>query len=226
MKRIILLLSVIVIMTSCSSSLREENESLRARLAEVESEYSEYQQVMQEYDGLAKSELEVRKYQAEQQKAYIEAVEESKAIEESIKAEAKEKKGYDTGITFFQLERMPDEFKGQKVKFYGKVLQVLEDKNEVQIRMSTKMSTSAYDEILDDLYKWLNQKNPIGKTEYWYEDIIYGYYDKNVPAYRVIQDDMITIYGISRGLYTYTSTADKEITLPLIEITRIEQRAY
>ncbi len=92
--------------------------------------------------------------------------------------------------------------------------------------MSTKMSTSTYDEIIDELYKGRNQKNPISKTEYWYEDIIYGYYDKDVPTYRVIQDDMITIYGISRGLYTYTSTADKSITLSLIEITKIEQRVY
>ena len=217
MKRIILLLSVIVIMTSCSSSLKEENESLKARLAEVESEYNEYQQVMQEYDGLAKSELEVRKYQAEQQQAYIKAIEESKAIDESIKAEAEEKKGYDTGITFFQLERMPDDFKGQKVKFYGRVLQVLEGKNEVDIRLATKKfslgsSYSSGSSSLDNLS--------------YIEDILYGYYDPKTPNYRVLEGDMITIYGSAKGLYTYTSTENKEITLPLVEITKIDQKAY
>ena len=191
-------------MTSCSSSLKEENESLKARLAEVELEYSDYKQLMQEYDGLAQSELEVRKYQAEQQQAYIKAVEESKAIEESVKAEAEEKRGYDTGITFFQLERMPNEFRGQKVKFYGRVVQVLEDENTVEIRLSTKAS---------------NYGN-------YYDDIIYGIYDASVARYRVLEDDMITIYGISKGLYTYTSTLGSKVTLPLIDVRRIDQRAY
>ncbi len=215
MKRIVLVLLVMIVMTSCSSSLKEENESLKARLAEVESEYSEYQQVMQEYDGLAKSELEVRKYQAEQQKAYIKAVEESKAIEESIKAEVEEKKGYDTGITFFNLERMPENFKGQKVKFYGRVIQVLEGDKEVDIRLATKK------------FEWTSSyANKYSSDTDYMEDIIMGYYNPKVASYRVLEGDMITIYGVSQGLYTYTAKNDEKVTLPLIEIEKIDQKAY
>ena len=47
---------------------------------------------------------------------------EQKAAEEAAAAKAAEEaKGYETGITYDQLARTPDDFKGKKVKFYGKV---------------------------------------------------------------------------------------------------------
>ena len=38
----------------------------------------------------------------------------------------KEAIGYDTGITYEQLARTPNEYNGEKVKFSGKVIQVIE----------------------------------------------------------------------------------------------------
>lgn len=213
----ILLITAFSICGCSSASLQSENESLRARLAEVESEYADYKQLMQEYDGLAGDELKVRKFQAEEQRKYIEAVEESKAIQESKQREAEEKKGYDIGITFSNLNREPDNYKGQKVKFYGRVLQVLEGKNEVDIRLATKKfsignSYSSGSSSLDNLS--------------YMEDIVYAYYDPKTSNYRILEGDMITIYGIAKGLYTYTSTENIQITLPLIEVEKIDLKEY
>lgn len=46
---------------------------------------------------------------------------------------AEEAQGYETGITYDQLARTPDQFIGKKVKFTGKVLQVLESSGKVTI---------------------------------------------------------------------------------------------
>ncbi|MBR3325756.1 MAG: hypothetical protein IKG22_00325, partial [Atopobiaceae bacterium] len=40
---------------------------------------------------------------------------------------------------------------------------------------------------------------------------------------RSLEDDEITIYGVSKGLYTYKSTLGGNITIPLVGIEKIEQ---
>lgn len=47
-----------------------------------------------------------------------------------------EAKGYETGITFEQLARTPDDYKNKKVKFKGQVIQVTEGESETQIRFN------------------------------------------------------------------------------------------
>lgn len=50
----------------------------------------------------------------------------SKLDEAAAAKAAEEAQGYETGITYDQLARTPDDFKGKKVKFTGKVVQVIE----------------------------------------------------------------------------------------------------
>ncbi len=40
---------------------------------------------------------------------------------------------------------------------------------------------------------------------------------------RILEDDIITIYGVSVGTVTYTSTLNMQITIPAILIDRIDQ---
>ncbi len=77
------------------------------------------------------------------EKKAIEAENQRKA-EEAKKAE-EEKKGYDTGITYDQLARTSDDYKYKKVKFKGKVIQVIEDGDEVQIRFAV---SGNYDKVV------------------------------------------------------------------------------
>src|SRR5699024_10509101 len=81
---------------------------------------------------------EKEKEEKEKEKKKKEKAEEKKKEEEeSKKKEEKEKKGYDTGITYDQLARTPDDYEGEKVKFSGKVLQVMEGNGStVQLRMA------------------------------------------------------------------------------------------
>ncbi len=117
-------------------------------------------------------------------------IDEAKAAEEAKKAQ-----GYETGISYDQLARTPEEFRGEKVKFYGKVVQVLEG-SPVAIRLA-----------VDDNY----------------DTILYGTYLSNIVSQRVLEGDHITIYGTSEGTKTYTSTLGSSITIPDVYIEKIDQ---
>ncbi|MBC5995461.1 toxin regulator [Romboutsia ilealis] len=130
----------------------------------------------------------------DEQKA-IEEENARKAEEERKAAEAKEKQGYNTGITYKQLARTPDDYVGEKVKFKGKVVQVMEGDGETQIRLAVDGN---------------------------YDNIIYGAYDSSIVSSRVLEDDYITIMGVSEGLLTYTSTMGGDITIPSVLVQKID----
>lgn len=103
--------------------------------------------------------------------------------------------GYDTGITFDQLSRDPDDYMGDKVKFSGNVLQVSESGDSVVVRLATK-----------------------GK----YDNVIMVGIDSDLLDHRLLEDDKITIYGISLGITSYTTVMGAKVTLPLISADRVE----
>ena len=157
--------------------------------------------------AMTAAQAEEEKARAEQEKKKIEeeeaakkkAEEEEKAKkeeEEKAAREAEEAKGYETGITYDNLARTPDDYKGKKVKFYGKVIQVIEDDSEIQIRLA----------VNDD-----------------YDTILLGGYDSSIVSSRVLEDDEITIYGTSIGLISYDSTMGGKITIPGVYIDKIDQ---
>ena len=121
-----------------------------------------------------------------------------KAAEEAAAAAAAEEeaKGYETGITYDQLARTPDDYKGKKIKFYGKVLQVMEGNGNVQIRLA----------VNDD-----------------YDTVLYCEYQSDIVSSRVLEDDHITVYGTYYGLYSYQSTMGGTITIPAAIVERIDQ---
>lgn len=100
--------------------------------------------------------------------------------------------GGETGITFKRLSRTPDEYEGQKVKFTGWVLQVLEGTDCSSIRMST---SGRYDNVIDP---------------------------PALLNVRLLEEDKIAIYGISLGLHTCETVMGGTVTLPLANIGRIE----
>ncbi len=82
------------------------------------------------------------------------------------------------------------------MKFYGKVLQVIDSGSSVQIRLA-----------VDDNY----------------DTVLLGEYDSKIVSSRVLEDDHITIYGTSVGVITYQSTMGGNITIPGVRIERIDQ---
>lgn len=134
---------------------------------------------------------------ANKEKRLAEEAEAKKKAEEEQKAkEAEEKKEYDTGITYSQLARTPDEYVGEKIKFNGKVLQVMESDETVQIRLA------------------------VGGN---YDNVILCEYTSSIVTSRVLEDDNVTVYGLSTGLITYTSTLGGEITIPSMIVDKIDQ---
>lgn len=109
--------------------------------------------------------------------------------EEKAAAEAK---SYETGITYDQLARTPNNYKGQKVKFSGEVVQVIEGTVETQLRLAVN---GDYDCILFC-------RVPKAKT----------------TDMRILEDDYITIMGVSNGLITYESTLGGHITIPDVSV--------
>ena len=131
------------------------------------------QKALEEAEAKKKAAEEAAKKAAAEAKAKKEA--EALAAAEAAaqkKAEEEERRGYDTGITYDQLARTPDDFYGDKVKFYGKVIQVMEGDGETQVRIA----------VNDD-----------------YDKIIFGIYDSYIVDSRILEDDLITVMGTSDG---------------------------
>ncbi len=189
-------------------SLEAKLESMQTELDEktdamesLSEEYSQYKESMAEYEGLAAAEAESRKIEAEAlAESKAKAEEESRAAEQAER-EAREKAGYETGITYTELARNPDDYKGQKVKFKGEVLQVMEGDKENQIRLAV-------------------QKNKYG----WYDTdkVLYCGYDPSLITFRILEKDVVTIYGTAVGLFSYEAVSGATITLPAVLIDKIE----
>ncbi|MBR6690093.1 MAG: DUF4190 domain-containing protein [Bacilli bacterium] len=101
-------------------------------------------------------------------------------------------------IDYSKLSRNPDDYKYECIHFKGEVIQVLEDfdTNVAQLRVNTKLTD----------YEYIDN--------YYIDDTIYVYvydYDSND---RILEDDIINLYGISEGILTYESVLGSSISIP------------
>lgn len=102
--------------------------------------------------------------------------------------------------TFKEIARNPNSYKGKRAKIIGEVIQVQEDGNEVVLRVNMT-------------------KNQYG----YYEDTImagYAYADENED--RILEGDIVTIYGELYGTITYTSVLGADVTVPAIKTMYLE----
>lgn len=106
-----------------------------------------------------------------------------------------DKASYDTGITYDQLARTPDDYENKKVKFSGEVIQVMEADGETQLRIAVDGN---------------------------YDNVVYVGYNSKITNTRILENDYVTFRGISKGLITYQSTLGGEITIPLVYVQQIE----
>lgn len=178
------------------SSLQDEHNALQDEHNALQDEYTAYKEKMQDYEGLEEVEAEARRIEAEAVVQAEKEEQEAAAAEAAAAIEAKEKAGYETGISFEQLARTPDDFKGELVTFQGKVLQVIESNNEINIRLAVNND---------------------------YDKVIFCGYSPSIVSSRILEDDIITIYGKSLGLYSYESTMGGQITIPSVWIDKIDQ---
>lgn len=185
-----------------AKDLEKKNSSYKSeadKYKDIKKEYESYKSAMAEYEGLAEAEAEARKIEAEKAIQESKEAAEKASIAEKESKEAEEALGYETGITYDQLARTPDDFEGKKVKFTGKVLQVIEHtgKNFVHIRLAVDSD---------------------------YNSVLYCRYKTNIITSRILEDDIITIYGTSFGLYSYEATSGATITIPAVIIDKIDTK--
>lgn len=193
--------------------LLEENEGLEGRVSELSDEVYELEngagvqlvEIRNAFDDqkwrdvieLAED-LHDNYNGSEEDKEAQELAKQSKAkIDEAEAAEeAKRAQGYETGITYDQLSRTPDDFKWELVKYSGKVVQVMEGDYAISIRLA------------------INDNS---------ETVIYGYYQSDIVSKRILEGDHITVYGRFEGIETYESITGKPISIPKISIDKIDQ---
>lgn len=103
-----------------------------------------------------------------------------------------------SGPSYAELSKNANKFKGMKVKYTGKVEQIQENDNTGKLL------------VLD--------VTDLG-FGFW-KDAIWVSYDKGT---NIIQGDIINVYGILSGVYTYTSEANYNISIPSIDGAVIEK---
>jgi len=177
----------------------EELETVKKRIDEFSVLEAKYKNLSEAEVGAQQAANDLKAEQDRQAKEQLLAQEKEKAEAEAAKklanAEAEEKKGYETGITYKQLARTPDDYEGKKVKFSGKVLQVVEGESEVNLRVAVNSN---------------------------YNNVIFVYYPSSLTKVRVLKDDNVNLYGVSEGLHTYQSTMGGNITIPLIQVEKLD----
>ena len=167
------------------SEIELKEEKLKAQIEENKKNEEE-NKIKREKEAAERAEKE--KAEAEQKKKDEEAA--AQRAKEEIAAQ------YETGITFENLARNPDTYQGKKVKFYGKIVQVIKGDDRYQFRFAVDDN---YDQML-------------------YIEIS----DDQISNNRLLEDDYITIKGSSYGEYTYKSAIGGEITVPAVIVDSFE----
>lgn len=99
---------------------------------------------------------------------------------------------------YTDIARDPDKYKGTYAKYTGKIIQVLENGNYCELRVN------------------------ITKGKYSYSDTIYVTYTRKDGESRLLEDDIVTIYGNNAGLITYETIFGGSITIPQVYASYIE----
>lgn len=116
--------------------------------------------------------------------------------EESSSTETFNAADYNTGITYEQLARTPNDYKGKNITLTGKVIQVVEGDDETDLRVAVDGN---YDNV-----------------------IMVGYDPDIMNGSRILENDKITFYAESLGTTTYKSTMGGKITVPLALAKKID----
>ena len=97
-------------------------------------------------------------------------------------------------VDYETIARNPDSWKGKNIKVTGEVIQVQESSSANAYRVSITEG---------DYGLWTNPVYVVTASDFG-------------SSTRVLEDDIVTVYGISYGLYTYTTVLGAQQTVPAI----------
>lgn len=205
-----LIFMVFVIVCTTAESINTKNE-LNGEIDELKVNYESKIDTLEEENKDLKNKNEELQLKVDEASPWFEMKEEERKAEEERlqkekeekerkeqeEKEKKEKQGYNIGITYNQLARTPDEYEGEKVKFSGKVLQFSEGWLYDVVRLAVGGN---YDNVL-----YLTVPKSITEDE------------------RILEDDYVTIYGVSEGIETYTTVMGASMSIPSVSVDKIDR---
>lgn len=105
-------------------------------------------------------------------------------------------------FNYEEIFRYAEEYNGKYAKFTGEVIQVQDN---------------SYSDV-----KLYTLRIDVTKTKYGYEDTIYVTYFPMENTTRILEKDIVTVYGTLTGLETYESVLGSQITIPSLFSSYIE----
>lgn len=104
------------------------------------------------------------------------------------------------------ISRKPNNYKGKRAKFEGQVVQVQESYGTVVLRVNVT-----------------KEENEFAEGGYLYSDTIYVEYKyKDDNEDKILEDDIVTLYGTLNGTKTYTSIVNSDVTVPYLKAEYVE----
>lgn len=123
-------------------------------------------------------------------------------VEEYEKSADEIKADYKTNCadyTYKEISRNPDNYKGKYAHFKGEIIQSIESGDSYTFRVD------------------------ITKTSYgWTDTIMVTYTKKEASESRLLEDDVVNLYGILGGTYTYETVMGNNMTIPMLYAEYIE----
>lgn len=108
---------------------------------------------------------------------------------------AKDYKSSCASYTYEEISRNPNQYKGKRAIFKGEVVQVME----------TRIGNKVYMDMRVNVTK--------GEYGFW-SDTVYVTFINSTEDSRILEDDIITMYGTLTGLKSYTSILGITYTIP------------
>lgn len=111
--------------------------------------------------------------------------------------------------TYNEIARNPDKYVGEKAVFTGQVIQTIEDGSRYNLRVDVTPTWNSW----TDRFSWA--------------DTVYVYYTKRDSSEgRILEDDIITMYGELTGTTTYETVMGASVTIPAMVASYIEIEEY
>lgn len=130
----------------------------------------------------------IEKELEEERKQEEEEAEEEQEREEE--AERQDPNSYES-VDYITLARNPENYVGKKLKFSGEILQVIEGDSNTEYRLAVNND---------------------------YDNVVYMSISNDDLPQRILEEDLVTVYGESTGKITYESTLGGNITIPSMVI--------
>lgn len=103
-------------------------------------------------------------------------------------------------VAYKDIARDPNNYVGQYAVFKGKVIQMQESGSRVMLRVDVTQN----------------------KSGFWEDTVYVDYKRKDENESRILEDDIITMYGEIKGIKKYTAVLGNAISIPHLEAKYIE----